>query len=170
MLTSVLLPSACASCRLCCNFLPFSAWESPALEPECVELLRERGVCLVEREDGAVTFHLNFASDAPQEAADCPLLDRCAGCTLPRAQRPFECRLWPLRLMHDEAGSLLLTCYRSCPGLAPVPLSDLLALAEVLRPALLAHARRCPASVRPLHPNYTVLCQLSEPPSSLSVC
>ncbi len=160
MLTSVLPPSACASCRLCCNFSRPSAWETPAFEPEVAEQLRRLGLTLVER-GGAPTIALEFASTDPQECALCPLLDTAKGCTLPREERPLECRLWPLRLMHSEQGELLLTCYTSCPGLAAVPRERLLELADSLQPLLLAHARRCPASVRPLHPNYAPLCRLA---------
>ena len=156
MLTSLLPPAACAACRLCCNFCQSSAWETPALEAELAQRLECAGVPLEQR-GGARTFRLEFASEDPQECAFCPLLDSSAGCTLPREQRPFECRLWPLRLMQDEAGHLVLACYTTCPGMAAVPREELLALAESLRPALLAHARRCPASVRPLHPNYCLL-------------
>ena len=160
MLTSVLPPSACASCRLCCNFSRPSAWETPALEPEVAEHLRALGIPLVER-NGAMTIALEFATENPQECALCPLLNTKSGCTLPREQRPLECRLWPLRLMRGEQGELLLTCYTACPGLASVPRKRLLELADSLRSLLFAHARRCPASVRPLHPNYAPLCRLA---------
>ncbi len=160
MLTSLLPPSVCASCRLCCNFRPESAWETPALEPACAARLREEGITLKTRPEGGETIQLNFASDAPQKAADCPLLDTCAGCRLPRAERPLECRLWPLRLMEDEAGVPAVACYRSCPGLATVPRDTLLALAESLRPLFVERVACFPASIRPLHPAYEVLFRL----------
>ncbi len=159
MLTSLLPPSVCASCRLCCNFLPESFWETPALEPDCAARLRERGVALKTRPEGGETIQLKLASDAPQ-AVDCPLLDKCAGCILPRTERPLECRLWPLRLMEDEAGVPAVACYRSCPGLASVPRDTLLSLAESLRPLFAERAACFPASIRPLHPAYVVLFRL----------
>ncbi len=165
MLTSLLPPSVCASCRLCCNFLPESIWETPALEPPCAAHLRKLGVSLVERPQGGETIALNFAPECPQKAADCPLLDTSAGCRLPRDLRPLECRLWPLRLMRDEAGNIVLACYSSCPGLASVPPEQLLSLAHSLRPLLLERASSFPASIRPLHPNYSILFPLSESPS-----
>ncbi len=169
MLTSLLPPATCAACRLCCNFCPSSTWETPALEPELAERLEEAGMPLVEREGAegtpkAKTFRLEYATESPQECALCPLLDVSLGCTLPREERPFECRLWPLRLMQDEGGQLMLAYYAACPGLAAVSREQLLALVDSLRPALLAHAHRCPASVRPLHPNYTPLCTLDDTP------
>ncbi len=165
MLTSLLSPSACASCRLCCNFLPESLWESPALEPDCAEFLRLQGVPLVRRPEGGETIALNFASEGPQVAADCPLLDSCAGCRLPRERRPLECRLWPLRLMRDEAGRVVVACYRFCPGLAAVPHESVLECARSLRPLLLERALSFPASIRPLHPNYAILFCLNSSPA-----
>ncbi len=162
MLTPILSPSACASCRLCCNFRPESRWELPALEHDCVARLRARNVCLVERPEGGETIALPEAAEGSQEATNCPLLDTSIGCTLPRAERPLECRLWPLRLMQDEAGNTLVTCYTACPALACQPHSVLRAFAESLRPLFLERARSFPASIRPLHPGYTILFTLKE--------
>ncbi len=162
MLTSLLPPSACASCRLCCHFLPSSVWETPALEPSCATRLREQGVFLVERLDGGETVGLSFSSDCPQETADCPLLDKSSGCRLPREERPLECRLWPLRLMRGSSGQVVVACYTACPGIAAVSREELLALAESLRPLLRERASSFPASIRPLHAHYAVLFPLVE--------
>ncbi len=170
MLTSLLPPSVCASCRLCCNFLPSSAWETPALEPACADHLRALGLPLVPRPEGGETIALNFAQNGPEMAADCPLLDKSAGCRLPRSERPLECRLWPLRLMRDSSGRVVLACYSSCPGLAALPREDVLALAESLRPLLVERARSYPASIRLLHPHYSVLFTLDIPPCPACGC
>ncbi len=162
MLTSLLPPAVCASCRLCCNFLPESVWECPALEPACADELRARGVCLVERPEGGETIRLPFDPECPHEAVNCPLLDTSSGCILPRAQRPLECRLWPLRLMRDSAGQIVLAYYHACPGLAEMPREKLLEVAESLRPQLMRRVAEYPASIRPLHPNYTILFSLND--------
>ncbi len=162
MLTSLLPPAACASCRLCCNFLPASVWETPALEPACAERLRSQGIALKERPEGGETIALDFSQKCPQEAAECPLLDSAAGCRLPRSERPIECRLWPLRLMHDEAGNIVLAYYHSCPGLGWTTHEELLRLAESLRPLLWERSKEFPAFVRPMHENYTILFVLNE--------
>ncbi len=170
MLTSLLPPSACASCRLCCNFLPASAWESPALEPDCVARLRALGVPLAQRPDGGEAIALKFAPECPQAAADCPLLDKSFGCRLPRAERPLECRLWPLRLMFDEKGNPAVACYRDCPGLASVPREQIVELAESLRPLLQERAVAFPASIRPYHAHYSILFRLNASPSLVGFC
>ncbi len=163
MLTSILPPSACAACRLCCNFLPESLWESPALEDDCADRLRSMGVALIERPEGGLTLEMRF--EGSQEAALCPLLDSCSGCRLSRDVRPIECRLWPLRLMLDEAGRVCVSCYNHCPGLASVPRETLLAHARSMLPLFRECAASFPASIRPLHPNYSVLFTLNESPA-----
>lgn len=101
MLTHLLRAQDCAACRLCCHFQRSSAWETPAIEPELVARYRELNPPppLMERADGSITFALRFPPDDAAVEAPCPMLDASSGCTLPREQRPFECRLWPLRLM-----------------------------------------------------------------------
>ncbi len=162
MLTGVLSPAACAACGLCCHFEPASLWECPALEEDCAERLRSLGVPLVGRAEGGETIGLLEASGAPQEGALCPLLDRSSGCRLPREERPLECRLWPLRLMVDESGKVLVCCYDSCPGLASVPEELLLEHARSLLPVLRERVRSFPASVRALHANYRILFAINE--------
>lgn len=111
MLTHLLHAQDCAACRLCCHFQRSSAWETPAIEPELVTLYREMNPPppLTTRADGSVSFALNFPPDDEGAEAPCPMLDPASGCMLPRSERPFECRLWPLRLMRlsssDELGA-----------------------------------------------------------------
>ncbi len=164
MLTSLLPPSACATCRLCCNFLPESRWELPALEPACAAHLRSLGVPLDVRPEGGETLALPL-SPCPAEAANCPLLDASSGCRLPRDSRPLECRLWPLRLMRTPQGELVVACYRSCPGLAEVDEESLLALVYSLLPLFRERAGSFPESIRPLYPHYRVLLSLNESPA-----
>lgn len=159
MLTRIFQADTCARCRLCCNFRPASTWETPFLEDSLCELLSSQGIPLCTRPNGARSFCLSFRTDSAEETVDCPLLDPARGCTLPREQRPFECRVWPLRLMHDENGALCIGCYTACPALADAAtLERIKAYAGGdLLPVLLNYARRFPQSVRALHPSYTLL-------------
>lgn len=159
MLTHIFNSSACARCRLCCNFCPASVWETPFLEDSLCEQLSRRGIPLCTRPNGSRSFCLSFRTDCPEETADCPLLDPDSGCTLLRSERPFECRVWPLRLMQDESGVLCIGCYTACPALnEPETLKRLTDYAcGDLLPVLLDYARRFPQSIRALHPAYTIL-------------
>lgn len=158
MLTHLFSPDACAHCRLCCNFHRRTAWETPALEAEDVERLRARNIPLTRHTNGADTIALPFLSGDPEEVAPCPLLDTAQGCTLPREERPFECRIWPLRLMQDTNGTLLIGCYDACPALTPSVQENLHAFATGdLLPQLLQFAKDNPAAIRPLDPAYHIV-------------
>lgn len=157
MLTHLFSPALCAECRLCCNFRPSSAWETPYLEPKLADRLRSEGIPLVHRRNGSISFALHFLSDDPEECCNCPMLDTGRGCTLPRAERPFECRVWPLRLMHVN-NSLAIGCYNDCPALSGDVKRKLVdyACGELL-PTLLNYARQHPESIRDADPHYAVL-------------
>ena len=159
MLTHIFNSATCARCRLCCNFCSASAWETPFLEEALCRKLQERGIPLSTRENGSHSFALSFQTDSAEETADCPLLDPASGCTLPRDERPFECRVWPLRLMRTQDGVLCIGCYTACPALSqPDAFAQLSAFATgELLPVLLDYAQRFPLSVRPVHPAYTIL-------------
>lgn len=158
MLTHLFSPDACAHCRLCCNFHRRTAWETPALEAEDVERLCARNIPLTRHTNGADTIALPFHTDDPEEVALCPLLDTTKGCTLPREERPFECRIWPLRLMQDADGTLLIGCYDACPALTPSVRENLHAFATgQLLPQLLQFAKDNPAAIRSLDPAYHIV-------------
>lgn len=160
MLTHIFTPAQCARCKLCCNFRRASAWETPVLEAELADRLQHAGVPLQQREDGSCTFCLSYRTDDPEETANCPMLNPSSGCTLPRGDRPFECRIWPLRLMRTEQQRLALGLYKHCPALEPAVRDTLVREATgPMLPALLEFARRCPQAVRPADPAYSIIWQ-----------
>lgn len=159
MLTRIFNSAVCARCRLCCNFRPASVWETPFLEDAQLPAFQKLGIPLCSHPGGGSSFALSFHTDSPEETADCPLLDPSSGCTLPREQRPFECRVWPLRLMRAEDGSLCLGCYTACPALSDPSAQERLsayATGELL-PVLLDYAHRFPQSVRDYHAAYSII-------------
>ncbi|MBE6420385.1 MAG: hypothetical protein E7031_09680 [Akkermansiaceae bacterium] len=159
MLTDIFTPSDCAACKLCCNFHRSSAWETPCLEKELVYLLQEEGVALDQRTDGSTSFYLHFCTESDDEIANCPMLDTTSGCTLPRELRPFECRIWPLRLMR-QSSRLVIGLYKNCPALKGDALQRLVDFATgELLPTLLDYAKRHPKSVREVNPAYDIIWQ-----------
>ena len=157
MLTSIFTPADCATCKLCCNFHRSSSWESPALDAELIYLLQEECVPLQKREDGSTTFYLHFCSNSEDEVANCPMLDTNSGCTLPRELRPFECRIWPIRLM-KQASRLVIGVYQNCPALKGDTLQKLITHTTTeLLPTLLDYARTHPKAVREYNDAYSIL-------------
>lgn len=157
MLTDLFTPQDCAACKLCCNFHRSSAWETPSLEPELIYLLQEECVPLEKRADGSTSFYLHFCSDDENEVANCPMLNTSSGCILPRELRPFECRIWPIRLMRD-ASRLVIGIYKNCPALRGESLDRLIHFATgELLPQLQTYATKHPTSVRPVNPAYDII-------------
>lgn len=157
MLTGIFSPSKCAECKLCCNFHRSSAWETPALEPSDIFRMHEMCVPLTQKPDGTTSFYLDFRTENPDEVANCPLLDTCSGCILPRENRPFECRIWPLRIMRD-ASTLVIGIYEKCPALDIETFEKLgkHALENLLEPVL-AYASRNPRAVRNYDSAYKII-------------
>lgn len=163
MLTSIFSPQQCSTCKLCCNFHRSSSWETPFLEPDLVRQLQVFHVELLKRPDGSFTFKLPFQTNSDSESANCPMLDPSSGCRLPREQRPFECRIWPLRVMRLESGSAVLGCYEACPALDAATFAKLTDFAHVsLRQLIVDHAARFPQTIRSYHPHYRILEALPE--------
>lgn len=159
MLTHIFSPSTCAQCRLCCNFCQRSAWETPFLEPPLAAQLAEQKIQLTTRLNGSQSFALHFLSHNPEDTCNCPLLDPAKGCSLPREQRPFECRVWPIRLMKNDRHELCIACYKDCPALLHQDTWQKLvsyATGELL-PSLLDYANRFPESVRPFDSHYSII-------------
>ncbi len=118
MLSSIISPQSCAQCRLCCHFERGSAWEMPYLEPSLVEDYELDGVEITPpREEGGRSFVMDFCRCAQGGSEPCPMLDPSSGCVREQQQRPFECLIWPLRVMEYE-GRAAVTYFRDCPALA----------------------------------------------------
>lgn len=159
MLTHIFSPSVCAQCRLCCNFCQRSAWETPFLEPGMAEAMKQRHIPLTVRKNGSQTLALSYHTSDPEEICNCPLLNTQSGCSLLREERPFECRVWPIRLMYDECNHLCIACYKDCPALHSIDTWDSLVRFATgpLLPTLLDYAARFPQSIRPFDSHYTIL-------------
>ncbi len=154
MLKSIFTPSDCAKCRLCCNFTPTSVWESPFLTEEQARSFRNAGVELEFRSRGGWSFAYHFDGKG---VVNCPMLDPDSGCSLSPEEKPFECSIWPLRLMERD-GRLLIGRYRDCPAIQGEKRErlDTFARGELLE-TLLAFVRRHPDSLRPFSPVYEII-------------
>ncbi len=125
MLGEILEKETCAGCRWCCSFRRMSLGETPRFAPDAVARIRGRfpDVAFVEGADGAsktrwLRYDLrgSYRTDDPAEEAPCPFLVSGKGCALGDADKPFECKLWPYRVMRKD-GELVLAVAEECPGL-----------------------------------------------------
>lgn len=154
MLKNILSPQTCAECRICCGFDDDDIWETPVISDETkmlisstkpeTEFLPYRNSSLMKMlpadEDGIYP---------------CPMLS-VEGCIL-GSEKPFDCRIWPFRVMKLES-SLVLTVSPVCPHVPETPLSELMKfVADGFAEKVFSEAERSPDIVKDYIPGYPIL-------------
>ena len=130
MLSRVLSKQSCAACKFCCSFRRQSLWETPLFPPEAVEKLskpNEYGV-VGEFHDGQIVLG-GYRTDDPEEEVPCTFLDPHKGCILKAEDKPFDCSIWPLRVM-DKGGELVIALTPTCPTIGAAPRPELVELVK----------------------------------------
>ncbi|MBQ3714348.1 MAG: hypothetical protein II892_02030 [Fibrobacter sp.] len=130
MLSSILSKSSCAACKFCCSFRRQSLWETPLFPPEVAEKLsnpNEYGV-VGEFRDGQIILG-GYRTDDPEEEVPCTFLDPHKGCILKPEDKPFDCSIWPLRIMRKD-GELVIALTPSCPSIGATPRPELIELVK----------------------------------------
>lgn len=130
MLSSILSKSSCAACKFCCSFRRQSLWETPLFPPEVAEKLsnpNEYGV-VGEFRDGQIVLG-GYRTDDPEEEVPCTFLDPHKGCILKPEDKPFDCSIWPLRIM-DKDGELVIALTPTCPSIGATPRPELIELVK----------------------------------------
>jgi Fe-S-cluster containining protein len=122
MLGKVLKKETCAECRFCCSFRRCSLWETPLFPMETVEKIENKK--FVRRtvggaDCGQMDLNYKYKTDDPQEEAACEFLDPQKGCTLSADDKPFDCKIWPLRIMRKD-GRLVIALTPTCPAINEV--------------------------------------------------
>lgn|SRR5574344_1024035 len=112
LLLPILSPSQCASCKFCCSFAAFEAWEAPLFSEEhIVSLTKKYGQFPVKKVGTSYTLDFSEYYLSHQEEAEpyapCPFLSK-QGCILSDEEKPFDCKIWPLRIMRITKGQTVL--------------------------------------------------------------
>ena len=145
MLSKILSRKTCAACKFCCSFRRQSLWETPLFSPEIVEKLQktnEYGIVgefapasgdARDAHESQNAYRLvlenNYRTDDPEEEVACTFLDPHKGCILKAEDKPFDCSIWPLRVM-DKGGELVIALTPTCPTIGATPRSELIALVK----------------------------------------
>ena len=159
MLRSVLSPEDCAKCRFCCSFRRQSLWETPLFDPNTAKRLSEQysEAKFKPAANGWYTIDIDdkYVTDDPEEEALCPF--NKSGCVLSGSDKPFDCSIWPLRVMPD--GDELAICLTpTCPVISSNPLSVMQELADSdIGSKVLEYARSHPEIVKERHEGFPVL-------------
>jgi hypothetical protein len=162
MLKEVLSPEDCAKCGFCCSFRRQSLHLTPLFAKETVE-----EICRLYPDahfrtlpNGAVTIDIGdqYKTDDSEEEALCPFNRK--GCILPQHLKPFDCELWPFRLMKSGNG-LALALVPTCPWLDKDSSKFKETAAEVAEKAV-AYAKTHPELVIEYRPDYQLVVLLPE--------
>ena len=130
MLSKILSKTSCAACKFCCSFRRQSLWETPLFPPEVAEKLsRENEYGVVgEFRDGQIILG-GYRTDDPEEEVPCTFLDPQKGCILKGEDKPFDCSIWPLRIMNKD-GKLVIALTPTCSAIGAVPSKALVELVQ----------------------------------------
>ena len=175
MLSKILSKSSCAACKFCCSFRRQSLWETPLFPPEVAEKLsreNEYGVVgeFTPVQDARETrdarevqnaFRLvlenNYRTDDPEEEVPCTFLDPQKGCILKGEDKPFDCSIWPLRIM-DKDGKLVIALTPTCSAIGAVPSQALVKLVQGgLSKKIFEYAKTHPYIVKEYHQGFPVI-------------
>ena len=170
MLSSILSKTSCAACKFCCSFRRQSLWETPLFPPEVAEKLsreNEYGVvgefaqvgCDGQNVQDACRLVLenNYRTDDPEEEVPCMFLDPQKGCILNGDDKPFDCSIWPLRIMNKD-GKLVIALTPTCSAIGAVPSQALVELVQNgLGEKIFEYAKTHPYIVKEYHQGFPVI-------------
>lgn len=158
MLKDVLSSEDCAKCRFCCSFRRQSLGLTPCFAKETVEEIRSLypDARFKTRPDGAVTIDIDdrYRTDDSEDEALCPFNQK--GCVLPDRLKPFDCKLWPFRLMKCADG-LALALVPTCPWIKKDDADRLNATASTVAKEAVAYTKAHPEIVIEYRPDYEVV-------------
>ena len=123
LLEGLLSPKDCAQCKYCCSCRRSSLWENVIFDDELFDRVSRdypEAKFMVVLRGGRPARMLDFSglykTDDPEEEALC-FFNR-DGCVL-GGEKPFECAIWPLRVMRKD-DALVLGCCLDCPIFAGI--------------------------------------------------
>ncbi|HBN11539.1 MAG TPA: hypothetical protein DIW26_02130 [Ruminococcus sp.] len=155
MLGGLLEKSECAQCRLCCAFDNYDIWETPVFTPELTEKILQiiPDINLVKRGN---CYSFRIPKLHGDELFVCPLLDSSSGCIL-GDEKPFECRIWPFRIMKLNSQRVIAVA-SICEPVNSRPLRDIAAfLKNGLAEKIFAYADKYPEIIKEYDSTYPIL-------------
>ncbi len=156
MLKEILSPKSCAECRLCCGFDRDDSWENPVISECSAELIKENhpGKSLERYGDKSYRFVLEYGEDG---LAYCPALSD-TGCTLSADEKPFDCKIWPYRVMNKD-GRLVLVLSPVCEVLYNEDRKRTEEFGKKLAPSVFSEAEKNPDIIKEYIEGYPIIAE-----------
>ncbi len=109
-----------------------------------------------EFRDGQIILG-GYKTNDPEEEVPCTFLDSNRGCILKPEDKPFDCSIWPLRIMNKD-GELVIALTPTCPSIGAVPSQ---ALAELVKSCLgekiLEYAKEHPYIIKEYRDGFPII-------------
>lgn len=165
MLSKVLSKNSCAECRFCCSFRRCSLWETPLFpEKECAKLSapNEYGITsefVIKNGCGQMKLEHKYKTQDASEEAACDYLDSQKGCVLSDEDKPFDCKIWPLRIMQKE-DKLVIAFTPTCAALGKTPSKELKELVNnELKQKIYDYAKENPFIIKEYKDGFPIICE-----------
>lgn len=140
-------------------------WETPLFERSAVDKLSMRRGSLVPDESlGCVRIDLSECYKGTDEAEEvsCGFLDSEKGCMLSEEDKPFDCKIWPLRIMNRD-GELVIALTPTCPAINEVPTEVMKKLVDDgLGETIAKYATEHPYIVKPYREGFPILMRVAD--------
>ena len=179
MLSSILKKESCAACRFCCAFRRQSLWEVPIFTKENKEAIEKNSSLdasvLIPVSDGLFgdakgdfadslsdyfRYELfdSYQTEDPEEEAPCPYLDSKTGCVLNEDEKPWDCKIWPLRVMRKEDGEIVVALTPTCPSVNQLDMETIKEFVnDEFKEKLLSYAKEHPFLVKEYREDFPIL-------------
>lgn len=125
MLSKILSKESCASCRFCCSFRRCSLWETPIFTNENIKSIKEdkrfKSVLnefnYQDKKYARYDLSSDYKTNDSEEEAPCPYLNSQKGCMLSDEEKPWDCKIWPLRVVKKDNGEPFVVLTPTCPSI-----------------------------------------------------
>lgn len=165
MLSRILSKEQCANCRFCCSFVRSSTWETPIFTKDHIQkLIHDYKRIPIKPVKQGFTFDLSSAykTESAREEAACPFLNPQTGCILAEEDKPFDCKIWPLRIML-KGKEYVIALTPTCPSINEIPLSNLKRfVAEGIGDKIYEQAKLMPSIIKDYKEGFPVLMRHSD--------
>lgn len=162
MLSKVLSKETCADCRFCCSFRRKSLWETPLFDKDTVDKYNRDGVKFDRFtesgvEYGKLNYDGKYLTDSEDEEAACAFLHSEKGCVLNDEEKPFDCKIWPLRIMKKDE-QIVIALTPTCPAINSYPANIMEELVrDGLGQKIYNYAKEHPYIIKNYRENFPVL-------------
>lgn len=156
MLSKLLSREECAKCRICCTFDDDDIWETPVIYNDLAERVEASvGASLIDKQEYKL-FSLSKKEDG--ELYYCTALDRTKGCKLSNETKPFDCKIWPFRVMKLKGlDRIVITLSPVCPVVKTKPLKSILQTLDEIKEEIFKEASAHPFMVKDYIDGYPIL-------------